>query len=252
MPLKVVLFDFNGVILDDEPIHAQLIQDLMLAENIRCSVEDCQQFCLGRSDRACLQDLFHLRGRTVSQDYLSKLLIQKATAYRHRLATYNPLPIFPGVFELIATFQSHHVKLGLVSGALRSEIEWVLHQAHLLSAFEILVTADDIATSKPSPEGYRQAIARFNGHYPDLNLVPADCLAIEDSFPGLEAARSAGIPVVGVAHTYPFHMMQRRANWAIDSLADLEVQRLIQVFSGQDESLKSRYSEASGMVPPHE
>ncbi len=250
MPLKVVLFDFNGVILDDESIHEQLIQDVMLSENVRITAEDFQKFCLGRSDRACLQDLFNARGRVVSSDYITKLLKQKTTAYQQRLQALETLPLHTGVETLVQSFQDSQIKLGIVSGALRAEIEWVLEQAKLRSVFELIVAAEDISISKPSPEGYQQAIAQFNHLYPDLNLQPQHCLAIEDSFPGLEAARAAHIPVVGVAHTYPFHMMQRRSNWAVDYLEQLEVPRLIQVFEAGKESSSMR-SEAPVPAPQH-
>lgn len=236
MSLKVVLFDFNGVILDDEPIHEQLIQDIMLAENLRIGPDDFQRFCLGRSDRACLQDLFNSRGRVLTETALNNLLTQKSEAYQQRLHGLESLPLFSGVKDLIQSFQSCQLQLGIVSGALRSEIEWVLDQANLRDSFPVIIAAEDISTSKPSPEGYQRAIAQFNQLDPALALQPAECVAIEDSFPGLEAAHHAKIPVVGVAHTYPFHMLQRRANWAIDNLEQLEVQRLIQVYSGEKPS----------------
>jgi beta-phosphoglucomutase len=250
MSLKVVLFDFNGVILDDESIHEQLIQDVMLSENVRITPEEFQKFCLGRSDRACFQDLFGARGRVLTQDALSKLLLQKTTVYQQHLQALETLPLFEGIQPLVQAFQDNQIKLGIVSGALRAEIEWVLEQAQLRDAFELIVAAEDITSSKPSPEGYNKAIALFNQRYPDLNLLSKDCLALEDSFPGLAAAHAAQIPVVGVAHMYPFHMMQRRSNWAVDYLAQLEVPRLIQVFEkGKDSN--STYSEAPVPAPPH-
>jgi beta-phosphoglucomutase len=250
MPLKVVLFDFNGVILDDESIHEQLIQDVLLSENVRITPGEFQKFCLGRSDRACFWDLFSARGRVLTQDYITKLVTQKTTAYQKHLQTLETLPLFEGVKPLIQAFQDHQIKLGIVSGALRAEIEWVLDQAQLRDAFELIVAAEDITTSKPSPEGYNKAIAQFNQCYPDLNLHPQDCLALEDSFPGLESAHAAHVPVVGVAHMYPFHMMQRRSNWAVDYLHQLEVPRLIQFFAEGQES-SSTCSEAPVPAPQH-
>lgn len=234
MPLKVVLFDFNGVIVDDEPIHAQLIREVIASENMRCSEEEAQRF-VGRSDRACLQDYFTQKGRVVTPDTLNKLLAQKTAAYQQHLQALEQLPLFSGVKALISSFQSHNLKLGIVSGAQRGEVNLVLRKARLETAFEIIVADEDTTASKPSPEGYQQAVNQFRDRYPELNVRPGDCLAIEDSFAGLEAARSAQIPVVGVAHTYPFHMLQRRARWAIDALSELEVDRLIQVYAGGNE-----------------
>lgn len=156
MPLKAVLFDFNGVILDDEPIHEQLIQETILTENLRFADDDFQRFCLGRSDRACLQDLFNSRGRVLSENTLNKLLAYKSAAYLDRIQSIDPLPLFDGLESLIQAFQAHQLKLGIVSGARRAEIERVLEKANLRSAFETIVAAEDISTSKPSPQGYLQ------------------------------------------------------------------------------------------------
>lgn len=72
---------------------------------------------------------------------------------------------------------------------------------------------------------------RLNEAIPGLNLQPSECLAIEDTFAGIEAAKRAGMQVVGIANTYPFHMMQRRANWAIDYFNDLDLDYVRRVFS---------------------
>ncbi|HEY9805293.1 MAG TPA: HAD family phosphatase, partial [Candidatus Obscuribacterales bacterium] len=84
---------------------------------------------------------------------------------------------------------------------------------------------------KPEPDGYLLAVERLNQQHPELNLQASECLAIEDTPAGIQAAKRAGIPVVGVANTYPFHMMQRQANWAVDYLSDLELERVQQVYS---------------------
>jgi beta-phosphoglucomutase-like phosphatase (HAD superfamily) len=230
MALKVILFDFNGVILDDEPIHAQLIQELMLGQNLRFALEEVQQVCLGRSDRAALEDLLRLRGRILPNTALDRLIADKHRAYQERLATLESTPVFPSFPPFLDSIRQYPIKLGIVSGAQRSEIEGTLTPMGLKEVFEVIVAAEDIRESKPSPEGYQNAIAQFQQRYPEEDLQPANFLAIEDSFPGLEATRRAKIPVVGIAHTYPFHMMQRQANWAVDSFEQLDIERLLAVY----------------------
>jgi len=226
MNLKAVLFDFNGVIINDEPLHEKLLEAVLLEENLRFNAEEIQQYSLGRSDRACLKDLCNLRGRILTEAALDSLIQRKAQAYRREIEALETLPIYAGVTDAIARLQAAHCKLAIVSGALRSEIELVLDRAGLRDAFSILVAGDDIQTSKPEPDGYLLGMERLRQKFPELNLQPDNFLAIEDTFPGLQAAKAAGISVVGVANTYPFHMMQRTANWAMDSLADLELGRL--------------------------
>lgn len=229
--LKAVLFDFNGIIIHDEPLHEKLINQLLVEENLRPKPGEFRQYCLGRSDRACLRDLLTSRGRVVSEAHLDLLIARKATAYLHQLEVLEQLPIFPGLQDFIFQVRAARLKMAVVSGALLSEIEWVLTQTKLREYFSAIVSGDEQLSSKPEPDGYLRAVERLNQQYPDLNLKPWECLAIEDTFAGIEAAKRAGIAVVGVANTYPFHMMQRRANWAVDYLSDLELDRIQQVFA---------------------
>ncbi|MEB3336869.1 MAG: HAD family phosphatase [Leptolyngbyaceae bacterium] len=231
MTLKAVLFDFNGVIIKDESIHEKLIGQLLLEENLRPRPGEYRQVCLGRSNRACLTALLTSQGRVVTDSYLAGLIARKARGYQRELEAMEKLPIYPGLEDLIYHLRSTQVKMAVVSGALRSEVELVLERTNLLPNFPVIVSGDDVLTSKPEPDGYLLAIARLNELTPDLNLQPAECLAIEDTPAGIQAAKRAGIPVVGVANTYPFHMMQRQSNWAVDYLSDLELDRIQQLYA---------------------
>lgn len=238
MVLKAVLFDFNGVIVNDERLHQQAIAEVLLEENLMLKPGEFQQFCLGRSDRAGLIDLLGSRGRVLPLEALEKLLQRKAQCYQTLLDSQTTLPIYPTLGDLIFKFRAAGLKMAVVSGAQRSEIESILDRAQLKPYFATVVAGDEIAISKPAPDGYLLAVERLNRVDPILALQPSECLAIEDSFAGIEAAKRAGIPVVGVAHTYPFHMLQRRANWAIDYLCDLEVDRVRRLFEGKERELE--------------
>ncbi|NEQ23857.1 MAG: HAD family phosphatase [Microcoleus sp. SIO2G3] len=232
MTLRAVLFDFNGVIINDEPLHQKLIEQLLIEENLRPNPQDFWQFCIGRSDRACLKELLSQRGRVVTDKYLNDLVARKSRAYVQQLESIEHLPIYPGLTDLIDRLRAAQIPMAIVSGAVRAEVQLVLDRTELASNFTILVCGDDITQSKPNPEGYLLAVDRLNEALPGLDLHPHECLAIEDSFAGLEAAKSAGIPVVGIANTYPFHMMQRLSNWAVDNLCDLELDRVCAVLAG--------------------
>lgn len=230
MSLKAVLFDFNGIIINDEPLQEQLIEQILIEENLRPQPGEFRKICLGRSDRACLTELLTRRGRVVSESYLMQLIKRKAQAYQQLLGKQE-LPLYSGLEDLIFQLRSRELKLAVVSGAIRSEVELVLSQANLADYFMLIVAGDDITTSKPEPDGYLLAVERLNQLYPELNLQPSECLAIEDTFAGIQAAKRAGMGVVGVANTYPFHMLQRQANWTVDYLCDLEIERVHQVFA---------------------
>lgn len=241
MSLKAVLFDFNGVIINDEPLHERLIEQLLVEENLRPRAGEFRQYCLGRSDRACLSDLLTLRGRAITDTYLDSLIARKAKAYTEQLQALDKIPTYPGLEDLIFRLRASQVKMAVVSGALRSEIEMVLERMHIRPNFSVVVAGDDLSASKPTPDGYLLAVKRLNQQHPELQLQTADCLAIEDTFAGITAAKRAGIRVVGVANSYPFHMLQRRANWAVDFLSDLELERVNQLFAtGQEKSLSAQ------------
>jgi beta-phosphoglucomutase len=235
MPLKAVLFDFNGVMIDDERLHQRLLEDLLLQENLRPQPGEFERFGLGRSDRAALQEIFANRGRVLSEGRLNQLIAMKAEAYHEYFAALTELPLFPGLVELVKNLHLSGVKLAVVTGAVRSEVEMILARAQLQNYFSLWITAEDVATSKPDPAGYLLALTRLADQFPDLQLTVADCLAIEDSFAGITAAKKAGMTVVGVAHTYPFHMLQRRANWTVDFLSDLELERIQALFAGESQ-----------------
>ncbi len=235
--LKVVLFDFNGVIINDEPIHRKLIDEILLAENLRpASHQEHQEFCLGRSDRVCLRALLAHRGRTVSEDYLTKLIEKKAILYRQKLAELETLPIYDGVKRLIDQIQLKGWPLGLVTGAVKSETISVLEKAEILDYFQVIVAGDEINASKPQPDGYLLAVERFNKLNPDLQLEPKNCLAIEDTLAGIQAAKNAGIKVIGIAHTYAYHFMHRHANWAVDKFSEIDLDRIEVLYSRKSES----------------
>jgi HAD superfamily hydrolase (TIGR01509 family) len=230
MALKAVLFDFNGVIINDEPLHDQLLEQILIQENLRPKRGEFRELCLGRSDRACLTDLLARRGRVVTDEYIDDLIARKSRSYQLQLEAIEKLPIYPGLADLIFQIRAAQVTMAIVSGAVRAEIDLVLQRTNLAQHFSVIVAGDDIKNSKPDPEGYLLAVERLNQQQPQLNLKPQECLVIEDTFAGIEAGKRAGMQVVGVANSYPFHMMQRCSNWAVDYLSELELDRVRRVY----------------------
>jgi beta-phosphoglucomutase len=230
MSLKAVLFDFNGVIINDESIHELLIKQILIEENLTLKKGELNQVCLDKCDRAILRELLASRGRVKSEDDLTVLLNRKAAMYAIEVEKREKLPLYAGLDDLIFQVRSRNLKLGLVSDAIRKEISLVLEHAKLTEYFKVIVAGDDIATSKPEPDGYLLAVERLNQEYTDLNLQPCECLVIEDTPAGVQAGKRAGMQVLGVANTYPFHMLQRCCNWTVDYLTDLELERVEEVF----------------------
>ena len=229
--LKAVLFDFNGVIINDEPIHQELINEILIGENLLPLGSEFAELCLGRSDRVCFRNVLTRRNRQVTEEYLTKLINKKASLYRERLEKLEKLPIYEEIYSFLERVKARDLQIGLVTGAIRSEVESILQRVGLGDYFSVIVTGDEISTSKPQPDGYLLAVERFNRWNFNLQLQPQECLVIEDTFVGCEAAKRAGMQVVGIAHTYPFHFMQRVSNWAIDNFSQLDLDRVEETFS---------------------
>lgn len=229
--IKAVIFDFNGVIIRDDSIHQQLIEEILLEENIVLKRGEYKKICLGRNDRNSLRDLLASRGRVVDDNYLTKLQQKKAEAYIKQIESLEKLPLSQGVNDLLFKICSRDFKLAIVSGAIRREIDLVLKRSELEKYFKIIIAADDTNICKPEPAGYLLALEHLRQEYPELDLQASECLVIEDTFLGIKAGKAAGMKVVGVANTYPFHMLQRQSNWTVDYLNELELERIEKLYS---------------------
>lgn len=224
MSLKAVFLDFTGVIIDDEAINQELVADILLSENLRADEDEYTQYCRGRSDRACLKDILANRGRILPDEYIDKLLQTKNRGYRQKIDSLAELPLAPHVVEFLTQLKEQNIAVGLVTGANRSQVEYILEKAELTQYFDLIIAGDDLSASKPEPEPYLLAAK-------NLNLKPSECLAIEDNPVGIEAAKRAKIQVVGISNIYPLHMLQRQANWTVDDFMEIELDRVDRVLS---------------------
>ena len=224
MGLKAVFLDFSGVVIDDEDINQSLVADIMLGENLRADDDEYIKYCRGRSDRACLKDILANRGRILPDDYLDKLIAAKTQGYRQHIDRLEELPLSPYLGEFLTQLEAQNIAVGLVTGATRSLVEYILHRAELAECFDTIIAGDDLEASKPDPDPYLLAVEK-------LNLQPSECLAIEDNPVGITAAKRAKIQVVGISYIYPLHMLQRQANWTVDNFLEIELERVDRVLS---------------------
>jgi phosphoglycolate phosphatase/beta-phosphoglucomutase len=227
--LRAVLFDFNGTLVDDEPIHFELARQVLAEEGVDLSREQYYRSYLALDDRGCFAAALAGAGEAAAPPRLARLVARKASYYRERVRRQG-YPFYPGAVELVAEMAEAGLALGVVSGALREEIEGALAQAGLLPRFKVLIAAEDVGDGKPDPQGYRRALEALNGEPPlPARLIhPHEALAIEDSPAGLAAAAAAGLATLGVAHTYPAADLP--ADLTVDRLADLRLPDLLARF----------------------
>jgi len=201
--LRAALLDFNGVLVDDEPLHLDLFRRVLGEEGIELDEERYRRDYLGLDDRGCFGAVLRGAGRAADAGGVARLIARKSIYYQEEIRR-GGYPFFPGAVEAVRALGEAGWLLGLVSGALRDEVEGALRQAGVATLFKAIVTAEDVAASKPDPEGYRTALALLNTEppLPERIVHPHEAVAIEDSPAGLEAAAAAGLATVGVAQTY--------------------------------------------------
>jgi beta-phosphoglucomutase len=197
--LRALLLDFNGVLVDDEPLHHHLLSRVLAEEG---APPPAPGRFLGRTDRVCFASALLAAGQPAPSHRVARLVARKASYYQEAVRR-DGFRFFPGAVELVREAAAAAIMLGVVSGALGDEVEGALRQAGLRERFKVVVAAEDVADGKPSPEGYRLAMARLNGlpPLPERLLHPHEVLAVEDAPPGLAAARAAGLVTLGVAHS---------------------------------------------------
>lgn len=217
---QAIIFDFDGVIADDEPLHLAAFQRALASEGMTITREQYYARYLGFDDRSAIMEAFRDAGATPSPGRLQTLLAAKAEQF---LALVRAgVPIFPGIPAFVRG-ASARVPLAIASGALHHEIELILAQAGLSDCFSALVSAEDVREGKPSPEGFLLALERLRAN--GCKLAPDRCLVIEDSQPGLEAARRAGMRCLAVASSYPREALGG-ADLIVGTLEGLEWERL--------------------------
>jgi phosphoglycolate phosphatase/beta-phosphoglucomutase len=202
--LRALLLDFNGVLLDDEPLHLELLRRVLAEEGIALGADEARRRFLGRPDRACFAAALGAAGRDAAAHQVERLVARKASYYRDEVQRRGH-SFFPGAIDLVRQAAAADLMLGIVSGALADEVDGALRQAGVRPLFKALVTGDDVAEGKPSPEGYRLGMQLLNATppLPERLLHPHEVLAIEDSPPGIAAARAAGLVTLAVTHSWP-------------------------------------------------
>ena len=194
---QVVLFDFNGVLVDDEAQHCEALQRVLADEGITLSREQYYAAYLGLDDRTGFAEAFRRANRTLTTELLEHLVARKSQIYLQLIAA--SLRMVPGAPQFVVDAATRF-RLGIVSGALRREIDHVLGQSGLAERFEIIIASDDVSRCKPDPAPYLAAHRAFSTQRP----IPVDeCVVIEDSLHGLDAARAAGMPCVMLTTSYP-------------------------------------------------
>jgi beta-phosphoglucomutase len=230
--IQAIFFDFNGVIIDDERIHLKIYREVLQTHGVELTDEDYFD-SLGMDDVTFTQAAFGRAGRTVD-DQTTRAIIDREHEL-HRAAIEAEVPFTSGVITFIKE-ASREFQLGIVSMAERDEIEHVLKPRNLLSRFSTIVTAQPGLRHKPEPDCYLRGLELLNEQRRlnrQLPLLAKESLVIEDSPPGIQSARAAGMRTLGVTNTVDGERLRAAgADIVSASLADWNADAIRLVFNG--------------------
>ena len=218
-----VIFDFDGIIVDTEPLHYQAFQRVLEPLGLGFSWQEYVDAYMGFDDRDAFIEAFAVRGKTVAQRELHNLIGQKADFFQ--LIIRDGVTTYPGVIDLINKLHNEGVPLAISSGALHCDIAPILNVLAITDCFEVIVTADNVTKSKPDPECYRLAFEKLFEQNPTLPLSPARTIAIEDTPAGIASAKTAGLQVIAVINSYPRNLVSDATSVVVslEELIDFQI-----------------------------
>mgnify|MGYP000014661591 CR=1 FL=1 len=228
--IKILLFDFNGVIIDDEPIQMKAYQEVLKTEEIELTEENYYD-CLGMNDEVFLQTNYKRVGKKLTSEKTLELAEAKTAKWRELID--KEIPLFEGVDGFIKRMENHFA-LGLVSMARRPEVEYVLEKTGLEKSFSAVITAEDVNSTKPDPECYKKGFSEVDRIRTSTGRNPAtrnQCVVIEDSPPGIVSGKSAGLNALGVTSTVAAEELRKAGADAVTgSLRDWSPESFSRVF----------------------
>jgi beta-phosphoglucomutase len=223
-----IIFDFNGVIADDEGPHFTAFQQALREEGFTLSAEDYYGRYLGMDERNCLSALLRECTGTVDPERDQRIHDRKAALFKG-YSTHHKPPLFPGVAEFVFE-TSPRCRLAIATGGRREQVLFALQGTPIESRFEVIVSAEDTSVGKPDPSIYQLTLALLNRVGDGATVIqPADCLVIEDSIAGIESALKAGMKVLALATTYPAHRL-KEADRVVAGLQGLRLADLAELF----------------------
>ncbi|NCS70892.1 MAG: phosphatase [Candidatus Aenigmarchaeota archaeon CG_4_10_14_0_8_um_filter_37_24] len=212
MTIKAVLFDMDGTILDSEPAHTKVLQEVIQKEvGIDISEEDIREY-IGLSYDKKLEIIFKRMGIKKDIYNLADMARKKSLENSHLVAKMY------GAEELIKRMKENFA-IALVTGSGRDQADFFMESVGLKKYFKTIVTSDDVKRNKPSPDIYLLAAEK-------LKMKPEECVAIEDSAVGIESAKSARMICIAVRNQYQNNPDLSKADLIVESLSDISLEMI--------------------------
>jgi len=223
--LRAVIFDFDGVITDSETLHFRAFNKALEQFGIEITTEDYYEDYLGLMDIDCFALIADKNRLGLNARQIKNLARQKSQVFEELAKT--EARIIEGVRDFLVMLKHNDITMAICSGAILREIEMILEKAELRSFFEVIVSAEQVKKGKPNPEGFLLALQKLNEEkvHP---ILAGQCIVIEDSHWGLEAAKAAGMHTIAVTNSYTAEQltMAEKIVKQLDALSIVDLQKL--------------------------
>lgn len=218
--IKAILLDFNGIIINDEPIQMKAYQEILKNEGIDLTEEDYYA-CMGMDDKTFVENVFKRAEKTPEANKVLEITQEKTRKWREIIA--GEIPIFDGVENFVRKMNNGDFALGIVSMAKREEIDFVLEKTGLSGCFKAIISAEDVSNCKPDPEVFFKgfnAVDRARTAVGRNPIVHGECVVIEDSAAGVSGAKKAGLKTIGITNTVSEDVLRQAGADAVSKYLD--------------------------------
>ena len=223
--LKAVIFDFDGVITDSEILHLRAFNQSLAQYGIEITKNDYYTMYLGFNDTDCYKLLIEKGLLKMDEQQINTLMIQKKKIFEQLAKAEGKM--IEGVRDFLNMLEQNNIPMAICSGSLLTEVEMVLEEARLRHLFEVIVSGEQVKKGKPDPEGFLLSLQRLNENR-ENPITANQCVVIEDSHWGLEAAKAAGMHTIAVTNSYDAEQLST-ADKILDRLSELSIDDLQQL-----------------------
>ena len=223
--LRAVIFDFDGVITDSEILHLRAFNQSLAQYGIEITKNDYYTTYLGFNDTDCYKLLIEKGLLKMDEQQINTLMIQKKKIFEQLAKAEGKM--IEGVRDFLNMLEQNNIPMAICSGSLLTEVVMVLEDARLRHLFKVIVSGEQVKKGKPDPEGFLLSLQRLNENR-ENPITANQCVVIEDSHWGLEAAKAAGMHTIAVTNSYDAGQLGM-AEKIVNQLSELTITDLQQL-----------------------